>query len=45
MTEADVSGKEAAKRVLQEYGEYNPKDTGSGSDFNQLKKYFDQHFE
>ncbi len=39
------SGKEAAKRVLQEYGEYDPDDTGPNSDFNQLKKFFDTHFE
>ena len=39
------SGKDAAKRVLQEHGEYNPKDTGPRSDFNRLKKYFDTHFE
>lgn len=39
------SGKEAAKRVLQEYGEYDPDDTGPKSDFNQLKKFFDTHFE
>jgi len=34
-----------AKRVLKERGEYDPKDTGSKSDFNRLKKYFDTHFE
>lgn len=39
------SGKDAAKRVLEEYGEYDPRDTGPGSDFNKLKKYFDTHFE
>lgn len=39
------SGKDAAKRVLQEHGEYDPKRTGPGTDFNQLKKYFDTHFE
>lgn len=38
------SGKQAAKRILQERGEYDPKDTGPGSDFNKLKKYFDTHF-
>ena len=39
------SGKQAAKRVLEKYGEYDPKDTGPKSDFNRLKKYFDTHFE
>ncbi len=39
------SGKEAAKRVLEKYGEYDPKETGPGSDFSKLKKYFDTHFE
>lgn len=33
------------KRILQEYGEYDPKRTGPGTVFNQLKKYFDTHFE
>ena len=39
------SGKEAAKRVLEKYGEYDPEETGPGSNFNKLKKYFDTHFE
>lgn len=38
------SGKEAAKRVLEKYGEYDPEETGPGSDFSKLKKYFDTHF-
>ena len=41
----EIVGKEAAKRVLQEYGEYDPDNTGPKSDFNQLKKFFDTHFE
>lgn len=32
-----VSGKEAAKRVLEKYGEYDPEKTGPGSDFSKLK--------
>lgn len=39
------SGKDAAKRVLEEFGEYDPGRTGPGSDYNKLKKYFDTHFE
>ena len=39
------SGKEAAKRVLEKRGEYDPKDTGPRSNFNKLKKYFDTHFQ
>ena len=39
------SGKEAAKRVLQKHGEYNPNETKGSTLFSQLKKYFDQHFE
>jgi len=38
------SGKDAAKRILKKYGEYNPRHTGPKSAFNQLKKYFDTHF-
>jgi hypothetical protein len=41
----EIAGKEAAKRVLQEYGGYDPDNTGPKSDFNQLKKFFDTHFE
>ncbi len=38
------SGKEAAKRIMQKFGEYDPKKTGAGSDFSKLKKYFDTYF-
>ena len=38
------SGKDAAKRILKEYGEYDSKNTGPDSNFNKLKKYFDTHF-
>ncbi len=38
------AGKDAAKRIMEELGEYDPKDTGAGSLFNQLKKHFDNDF-
>lgn len=39
------SGTEFARRMLEERGLYDPKNTGPGSLFNQLKKFADSHFE